>query len=294
MENDPLQNEEYIIIGTLAKMYNISKRTLRLYHDMGLLTPFHIDEKTGYRYYSSKQLPRLEMILSMKSAGLSLKQIKLMMSTKNISLFEAVLGEQIDKVNAKIAEYKVFRDSLVNQLDSCKQIQNPPVLNTIFIDYIPRRTAFIHQIDSYDLHRDYSEGSPWKKGLNQIKSIFMDKNVPLALFHQVGCIISEASLLHNQFICSGAFIQLHNDRQYGLPLSSIDPGTYLCLYQKYAAMDSAQESRGVQILLNNISENNYQIAGPCLTQVIAEASIFDYNDNNIYVKHQIPIKINMQ
>lgn len=291
MEKVQVNEEDLIIIGTLAKMYDISKRTLRLYHDMGLLTPYYVDEKTGYRYYSSKQLPRLEMILQMKGAGLSLKQIKQMLSTKNISLFEAVLGEQIDHVTKKIAEYQLSRDSLLRQLNSCKQIQNPPVLDTVFVEYIPRRTVFIHGIESYSLQKSYPGGSPWKKCLAQVKSLFIENNVPLALFSQVGCVISQESLHQEYFMCNAAFIELNEDRQYGLPQTSIEPGTYVCMFQKYVAMDNLRESKGIRRLVNYIKANDYEIKGPCITQVIAEASIFDYEDNNIFVKHQIPVNI---
>jgi len=62
--------EDYLSIGELAEIYNISPRTLRLYHDMGLLAPCHIDVLSGYRYYSQKQLPRLEVVIQMKALSL--------------------------------------------------------------------------------------------------------------------------------------------------------------------------------------------------------------------------------
>ena len=137
MDDYQVKDEEIIIIGDLAKIYKVSKRMLRLYHEMGLLVPYYVNEHTGYRYYSMNQLPRLDMILKMKNAGFSLEQIKQMLDTQNLSLFEAVLGEQIDKLDAKIKEYRMNRESLSKQLESCKMIQNPPAMNKVFIEYIP-------------------------------------------------------------------------------------------------------------------------------------------------------------
>jgi DNA-binding transcriptional MerR regulator len=48
---------------------------LRFYDQLGLLEPAHIDAQTGYRYYSIRQLPRLNSILALKQLGLSLEQI---------------------------------------------------------------------------------------------------------------------------------------------------------------------------------------------------------------------------
>ena len=39
------------------------------------MPPAHIDQQTGYRYYTIRQLPRLNSILALKELGLSLEQI---------------------------------------------------------------------------------------------------------------------------------------------------------------------------------------------------------------------------
>jgi DNA-binding transcriptional MerR regulator len=40
--------------------------------------PAHIDQETGYRYYTVEQLPRIHRIMALKELGLSLEQIGLM------------------------------------------------------------------------------------------------------------------------------------------------------------------------------------------------------------------------
>ena len=62
-------------IGDFSKLSQICIKALRLYNQMGLLKPFHIDPYTNYRYYSAKQLPRLNRILAFKDLGFSLEQI---------------------------------------------------------------------------------------------------------------------------------------------------------------------------------------------------------------------------
>src|SRR6185369_9565319 len=62
-------------IGEFAQIAQVSGRQLRFYDQLGLLQPAHTDPQTGYRYYSIRQLPRLNSILALKELGLSLEQI---------------------------------------------------------------------------------------------------------------------------------------------------------------------------------------------------------------------------
>jgi DNA-binding transcriptional MerR regulator len=62
-------------IGDFSKFSRVSIRALRLYDQMGLLKPIHVDQSTGYRYYSSAQISRLNRIVAFKDLGFSLEQI---------------------------------------------------------------------------------------------------------------------------------------------------------------------------------------------------------------------------
>ncbi len=62
-------------IGEFAQIAQVSGRQLRFYDQLGLLRPAHTDPETGYRYYTIRQLPRLNSILALKELGLSLEQI---------------------------------------------------------------------------------------------------------------------------------------------------------------------------------------------------------------------------
>src|SRR5579859_4226400 len=62
-------------IGEFSKIAQVSGRLLRYYDEIGLLRPQSIDPETGYRYYSARQLPRLNRILVLKELGLSLEHI---------------------------------------------------------------------------------------------------------------------------------------------------------------------------------------------------------------------------
>lgn len=67
-------------IGEFSILSQISIHMLRHYDDIGLLIPEHVDDFTGYRYYSEHQLPIANKIQALKSMGLGLTVIKEILS----------------------------------------------------------------------------------------------------------------------------------------------------------------------------------------------------------------------
>jgi DNA-binding transcriptional MerR regulator len=53
-------------IGDFSALAQVSITTLRYYDQAGLLTPAHVDELSGYRYYSVRQLAQLHRILALR------------------------------------------------------------------------------------------------------------------------------------------------------------------------------------------------------------------------------------
>ena len=62
-----------MLIGEVSKKYNIGIETLRFYDKIGLLT---VERKNNRRYYSEKDIQRLQSIMAMKEMSFSLEEIK--------------------------------------------------------------------------------------------------------------------------------------------------------------------------------------------------------------------------
>ena len=62
-------------IGKVAAETNLTVRTLRYYDEINLLKPSYVAE-SGYRYYSKKDVLKLQRILALKELGFNLNQIK--------------------------------------------------------------------------------------------------------------------------------------------------------------------------------------------------------------------------
>src|SRR6478609_9669350 len=46
-----------VTIGDFSRASHLSVKTLRHYHEVGLLEPSEVDPDNGYRYYSEDQMP---------------------------------------------------------------------------------------------------------------------------------------------------------------------------------------------------------------------------------------------
>jgi DNA-binding transcriptional MerR regulator len=62
-------------IGEVAKITGVTRKTLLVFEDMGLLVPALKDKESGFRYYSADNMTQIRAIRSLQSLGLSLKEV---------------------------------------------------------------------------------------------------------------------------------------------------------------------------------------------------------------------------
>lgn len=96
--------QEKYSIGEVAKMLDISTRTLRFYDEKGLVKPAYTEEN-GYRFYEKEQIRQIELILFLKELGFALKQIKMLIQDERGSQsLELLLKQQYQENKQKIKE----------------------------------------------------------------------------------------------------------------------------------------------------------------------------------------------
>lgn len=115
-------------IGEFSKMSKMTIKAIRYYEKENLLKPAFIDPDTNYRYYESSQLIDVSKIMHLKQAGLSIKDIKRVLSGN--SLIE-ILENRKKEIEENIEKYNIEL-SKINYLLNEKNSQNE-----IFIKEIP-------------------------------------------------------------------------------------------------------------------------------------------------------------
>ena len=86
--------EELYSIGETAKLNDVSIKSLRHYDEIGLLKPRYIDPETGYRYYCYSQFSFIDKIKRYKNIGMSLKELRDLFQSQDLSRLAAFLEEQ--------------------------------------------------------------------------------------------------------------------------------------------------------------------------------------------------------
>ncbi|MFB9688840.1 MerR family DNA-binding transcriptional regulator [Amycolatopsis plumensis] len=65
-----------VSIGEFSRLSRLSAKALRLYGELGLLVPAHVDAETGYRWYAVTQLDHARLVASLRRAEVPLARIR--------------------------------------------------------------------------------------------------------------------------------------------------------------------------------------------------------------------------
>src|SRR5260370_8086051 len=63
-------------IGDFSQITHLSVKTLRRYHQAGLLQPAAVDPHTGYRYYATTQVPTAQVIRRFRELGIPVREVR--------------------------------------------------------------------------------------------------------------------------------------------------------------------------------------------------------------------------
>jgi DNA-binding transcriptional MerR regulator len=113
-------------IGEFARLGAVSAKTLRFYDDIGLLRPAAVDSRTRYRLYQASQLNDLASILALRELGVSLAEIRKVISSKDSSADVRQLLERLkDRVERSIVAGKESLSWIESALEQLRTRQSP-------------------------------------------------------------------------------------------------------------------------------------------------------------------------
>lgn len=72
----PREGGELLTIGAFAGASRLSPKALRLYDELGLLQPAHVDPANGYRRYAPEQLEHARLVAWLRRLGMPLARIR--------------------------------------------------------------------------------------------------------------------------------------------------------------------------------------------------------------------------
>ncbi|MDH6705790.1 DNA-binding transcriptional MerR regulator [Kitasatospora sp. MAA19] len=74
----------YLSIGDFSRATHMTVKTLRHYHEVGLLEPVDVDPRTGYRRYSAEQIPTAQVVRRFRDLGMPLEEIRTVLAASDV------------------------------------------------------------------------------------------------------------------------------------------------------------------------------------------------------------------
>jgi DNA-binding transcriptional MerR regulator len=91
-----------VSIGDFARSTSLSVKTLRFYHEAGLLEPVEIDPNSGYRRYGTEQIPTAQVIRRFRELDMGLDDIRAIISSQDVAARNELIAEHLQRVERNL------------------------------------------------------------------------------------------------------------------------------------------------------------------------------------------------
>jgi DNA-binding transcriptional MerR regulator len=99
-------------IGEFARLTRLSVRTLRRYHEGGLLEPASVDPASGYRYYTSEQIPAAQVIHRLREVDVPLADVRRILAAEDPGVRAELLAAHLRRVEVELERTRAAAVSL--------------------------------------------------------------------------------------------------------------------------------------------------------------------------------------
>ena len=220
-----------VSIGKMAEMNRVTVATLRLYDQLGLLTPRYTDPDTGYRYYDIAQNARLDMIAYMKELGMSLGEIGDVLRQEDITLIEIILARKNERLHQQIRELYSQHDAVERAIASIERYRKSPTRGTISLEYIDRRYIWGLPCTGNFYETDIRA---YEQELTNLRSALLERGFSHVHSYNIGTTILQKNFVRQRFISDSTFVFVdHRDKEHFPDVKVLDSGMF-------AAFDAAK------------------------------------------------------
>ncbi|QAA32406.1 MerR family transcriptional regulator [Clostridium manihotivorum] len=265
-------------IGDFSKLTKVSIRMLRYYDEVGLFKPEGIDDFTGYRYYSAKQILELNLIVALRDMGFNVADIALFIKERSKEKLEEILkvkseevennirAEQIklERINSTIKDMKEERVNMKYNV-TLKEIPSHKVIS--LRDTIPAYTA---------------EGMLWAR----LSEYLMKRNIPCndfayATYHDEGYKEGQVDVE----VVMGVYSLMKDDSGFVFKeTEAVEQAASILVPGEYSNLTGAYN-----FLANWIEENGFAMCGNP-RQVAIKGPWNETNTEDYLSEIQIPVK----
>ena len=268
-------------IGKIANLYDISKQTLIYYDNIGLLKPEEV-APNGYRYYSYRQLEKLDVILNLKETGMSLSEIGEYLKSKDIPRSIDLLKKQNEIVKEKIRHLSAVTSKMEKKITLLSRYSDIKDSLGVHVKEISRRN-----IVSIDISKDLESGIAIEKAVKDlICHIRQSPSLSIYSYNTICASLDKSAIDKCNFQnISSVFITV-DEKTDSIHSNIMPQNTYACIYHR-GEYENTCESYGR--LIKFISERGYEMIGGSIELPLIDA--WTISDKSKYITEiQIPIR----
>lgn len=106
-----------LTIGEFSRLTHLSVRTLRRYHDAGLIEPATVDEATGYRYYSPDQIPAAQVVHRLRELDVPLSDVQHILRSPDPGTRARLVAAHLQRLESELDRTRAAVTSLRRLLE---------------------------------------------------------------------------------------------------------------------------------------------------------------------------------
>ena len=99
-------------IGEFSRLTHLSVRTLRRYHDAGLLEPATVDPSTGYRWYGADQIPDAQVVHRLRELDVPLADVRRILRSPDPAARAALVADHLRRLESELERTRAAVTSL--------------------------------------------------------------------------------------------------------------------------------------------------------------------------------------
>ena len=99
-------------IGEFSRLTHLSVRTLRRYHQSGLLEPARVDHSSGYRYYTADQIPTAQVIHRLRELEVPVGDVQRILGSPDPAVRADLVADHLRRLEAQLDRTRAAVTSL--------------------------------------------------------------------------------------------------------------------------------------------------------------------------------------
>jgi DNA-binding transcriptional MerR regulator/effector-binding domain-containing protein len=111
-------SETYLSIGDFSRATHLTIKTLRHYHQLGLLEPVHVDAHSGYRRYAAEQIPVAQVIRRFRDLDMPLEEIRDMLGAPDLATRNKRITRHLERLEEELGRTRRTVSALRALLDA--------------------------------------------------------------------------------------------------------------------------------------------------------------------------------